>query len=119
MDNIGARIKAVRQQRHMSQRALAKRICKCPSAVSGYENNAQTPPLDVCIAIAQVLNISLDELAGLNKGNQYSTVGLSDVQKNIIEMIMAEFHSPTSVNGRISAEQLLIVQELINLFVKD
>lgn len=62
MYDIGSRLKDMRSKRGLTQKDLAKRINKSVSAISAYESNAQTPPTDVLISIAQVLRVPLTYL---------------------------------------------------------
>lgn len=83
MYDLGYRIKEVRTQRGMAQNELAKRISKSKSAVCGYENEAQVPPLDVLVSIASVLNVSLDYLVGFEKEESVSVKDLAYKQKRL------------------------------------
>ena len=116
MYDLGLRIKETRIQRGMAQTELAKRINKSKSAVCGYENNAQLPPLDVLISIASVLNVSLNYLAGLEDNSSISLKSLTSEQKIIINLLLDEFSHPTNTSSKISQQQLTIIQELICLF---
>lgn len=116
MYDLGFRIKEIRTQRGMAQKELAKRINKSKSAVCGYENDAQVPPLDVLISIASVLNVSLDYLAGFEDNDSISVRNLTSQQKDIISLLFDEFTHPTNKSPRLSEQQITIIQELICLF---
>ncbi|MBR7122994.1 MAG: helix-turn-helix transcriptional regulator [Oscillospiraceae bacterium] len=116
MDSIGSRIKAARKRRGMSQKALAKRICKCASAVSGYENDFQIPPLDVLVTIAKVLDVSLGYLACLQPHETYTVDKLRPKQKEIVDLLFTEFSDPTNTSGLLSPQQIEIIQKLVLLF---
>lgn len=116
MNQIGSRIKAARKRMGMSQKVLAQRICKCPSAISGYENNNQIPPGDVLIHIAKLLNVSTDYLLGLDSNESYSARNLTPQQRKIVDLLFAEFSSPSNTGTKLSAEQMQIIQELFELF---
>lgn len=64
MYDLGSRIKEAREKRGLSQRELASRVSKSPSAISSYESNVQTPPTDVLISIARALHVSIAYLIG-------------------------------------------------------
>lgn len=117
MEDLGARIREARTKRGLSQRALADCICKCPSAVSGYENNTQVPPADTMISIARVLNVSLDYLVGFDIRTTYPLQNLNVTQREIINDIISEFARPEKVHGKLSEHQAKILQNLINQFV--
>ncbi|WP_288945046.1 helix-turn-helix domain-containing protein, partial [uncultured Megasphaera sp.] len=116
MYDLGLRLKKLRMQRGLTQEALGKRINKSKSAICSYETNAQMPPLDVLISIATVLHVSLDQLAGLNNEKKITLAGLSAPQKDIIELLLSEFVSPTSDGPSLSPQQIQILQALILLF---
>lgn len=116
MDSIGSRIKSARKRRGMSQKALSKRICKCASAVSGYENDFQIPPLDVLISISKVLDVSLGYLACIQPQETYTVDKLQPKQKEIIDLLFTEFSDPTSTSGSLSPQQIEILQKLMLLF---
>ena len=116
MYDLGYRIKEVRTQRGMAKNELAKRISKSKSAVCGYENEAQVPPLDVLVSIASVLNVSLDYLVGFEKEESVSVKDLAYKQKRLVFMLLDEFSNPTNSSPRLSPQQVTIIQELICLF---
>lgn len=116
MYDLGLRLKKLRMQRGLTQEALGKRINKSKSAICSYETNAQMPPLDVLIRIATVLHVSLDQLAGRNNEKKITLAGLSAPQKDIIELLLSEFVSPTSDGPSLSPQQIQILQALILLF---
>lgn len=117
MYDLGLRIKEIRKKRGISQRELARRINKSYSVVCGYESNAQLPPLDVAISIAHVLNISLDYLVGITEEEVYSLSGLTGRQKEIMEMLVAEFSKSATNSQELSAEQIVVIQKLICYFM--
>lgn len=116
MYDLGLRIKEIRTQRGLTQSALARKISKSVSAVSSYETNMQMPPLDVLLSIASALNVSLDQLVGFDADASISVKGLTKQQKQIIDMILAEFAFPSGTNAELSSQQLHILQQLILIF---
>jgi transcriptional regulator with XRE-family HTH domain len=61
---VGARIKALREERGLSQRALSQHLQVSSSTIAKYEAGVHTPPLSVLVRLAAVLDASLDQLAG-------------------------------------------------------
>lgn len=116
MYDLGLRIKEIRTQRGLTQSALARKISKSISAVSSYETNMQMPPLDVLLSIASALNVTLDQLVGFDADASISVKGLTKQQKQIIDMILAEFAFPSGTNAELSSQQLHILQQLILIF---
>lgn len=116
MYDFGSRLKAIRNQRGLTQKKLAEEIGKSVQAVSSYERNAQIPPIEVMISIADVLNVSLDYLVDRQPVNTYSFSNLKSIHKEILDLLQEEFASPTKNNPPFSARQALILQKLLLLF---
>lgn len=116
MRDIGTRIKIARMRKGISQKKLAEKISRSETAISSYELNTQTPPLDILISIAEVLDVSLDYLAGFDPEQTYSAAGLTPEQKEVVDLIFAEFCKPTNTGGTLSPQQVEIIQKMILLF---
>ena len=116
MYGFGSRLRALRNKRGLTQRALAKKINKSVSAVSGYESDVQIPPTDVLWDIACVLNVSLDYLVGFEHNEVYSAKNLSKEKKELVDLIFKEFISSTGTGPELSAQQMKIIQKLFLLF---
>ena len=84
MHDVGSRLREMRDKRGLTQRALAERINKSVSAISGYESNVQIPPTDVLISISQILHVPITYFLDLNCEDSYSTKGLSRDQKDFL-----------------------------------
>jgi transcriptional regulator with XRE-family HTH domain len=61
---VGTRVKALREERGWSQRALAQHLQVSSSTIAKYEAGVHTPPLGVLVRLAAVLDVTLDQLAG-------------------------------------------------------
>jgi transcriptional regulator with XRE-family HTH domain len=59
------RLRAIREQRQLSQQDLADQIGVHVKQIGRYENNSNDPTADVLTRIAQVLEVSTDYLLGL------------------------------------------------------
>jgi transcriptional regulator with XRE-family HTH domain len=62
VDNLGARLRDVRHQSGMSLREVARQLGVSPSFVSQMENGKSQPSVSTLYAMAQLLNVSIDEL---------------------------------------------------------
>lgn len=118
MYEFGVRLKELRIHRGYTQESLGNRINKSKSAICSYETDAQIPPVDVLISLASVLNVSLDYLVGFDTESIYTSKGLSEQQKEIIDLLYDEFSCPSTVSEELSSKQLSILQKLILLFSK-
>lgn len=117
MYELGLRIKKLREQKGLTQIALARRINKSKSAIASYESGRQMPPLEVLISIAGVFGISLDYLAGFDKREHFCE-GLDIEQREFVDMLFAELYMPSGRGESFSANQIEIIRNLILLFQK-
>ncbi len=62
--NIGTSIKSARINAGFSQTELANKIGVSRTAISFWENDVNVPNVKDCWKIADVLNLSIDELVG-------------------------------------------------------
>ena len=64
MSDFPARLKAIRRQRGKTQRELAEYLGMKIRSYQFYEGGAREPPIDKLIAIADYLDVSIDDLVG-------------------------------------------------------
>lgn len=64
MNQIGAYLKAAREEGRLTQEELASRLKVTPRYVSDMENDRRKPSLPIFVSMADALNVSLDKLAG-------------------------------------------------------
>ena len=115
MYDLGLRIKQLRESRNMSQAELGRRIYRSKSVVCSYENNMKFPPLPVLTDIAQVFNVSLDYLVGIDKQQMVSIEGLSPAQKQLVEALVTEFRDKSARADGLTPRQ----QEILNGLMKE
>lgn len=65
--NLGDKIIALRKQRSISQTDLAKAVGVSREIIGRYERSEALPSIEVAAKIADVLEVSLDYLAGNSK----------------------------------------------------
>ena len=118
MYDVGSRLKYIRSKRGLTQKDLAKRINKSVSAICTYETRAQTTPTDVLISIAEVLRVPLTYFVDLSCQESYSAKGLSADQKELLNLLFAEFTNPSSQNRDLSNRQIDIIRRLFSIFSK-
>ena len=64
-DTLGKRIMALRKAAGMTQEQVAERLGVSPQAVSKWENDVSCPDVTMIPRLAQLFNVSTDELLGL------------------------------------------------------
>lgn len=119
MYNLGLRLKAIRKQRGLTQKALGQRINKSEPTISSYESDAQIPPVEVLVSIANVLNVSLDYLVGMDQHTSSAFRDLSPEQCKVMEKLYQEFTTPDRNGRTLTPHQIEIIQQLILLFSSD
>ena len=80
VDDLGSRLKDVRLRSGMSLREVSRQLGVSPSFVSQMENGKSLPSVATLYAVAQLLNVSIDELFGNvpASSKQQSQVGVVD-----------------------------------------
>lgn len=120
MHDMGSKIKNARESRGLSQEELGEKISRSSSAISSYECNVQSPPIDVLLSIAGALNVSINYLVEWDNGDLFSTAKLDDNQKQFLELLFREFTLPTvREDNRLSDQQIELARRLFELFKKD
>ena len=61
-EDVGNKIKQLRNKNRLTQAELGKKLGVTYQAISNWENGRNTPDLQILIKIAEVFNISVDEL---------------------------------------------------------
>ncbi len=65
MENFGERIKNLREERNLTQSALAKELNVDKSTIAKYETNSISPSCQMLIILAKYFSVSTDYLLGL------------------------------------------------------
>lgn len=90
--DFGLRLRRLRKRKGLSQTALAKKLGVTKTTIYRYERNTLSPTLDRAIQLVQILDTSLDFLAGLDKVTTITVDGLTEKEiswlKYTIEKIL-------------------------------
>lgn len=114
MYDFGVLLKQLRQERGYTQVQLAKKLNKSKSSICKYESNEKFPTLETMIDISILFNVSLDYLAGIEKGKSFQINDLTHSQVDIINTLLVEFRTAkkyTTVG--LTQRQLQIINEII------
>ncbi len=60
--NLGKNLRRIRRLEDITQKTLGELVGVKAAAISSYENNESYPSLEIIVRLAEVFNISLDEL---------------------------------------------------------
>ena len=109
--DFGIRLRELRTLHRWSQEELGRKINRSKATVSSFENNVKTPPTDVLIDLATVLNVSLDYLVGIDKKDMVSIEGLTDRQKSLVHTLLADLRDSGKKKKGLSLRQ----QDILNM----
>ncbi len=82
---IGENIKKYRQLNGLTQEELSKKLEIAPNTLSNYENGNREPSNDIISRIADIFNISIDELYG-RKFNINEPIAIAASTKDGIDL---------------------------------
>lgn len=82
---IGQRIKAAREQAHITQSELAKSIGLSTHYVSAIERGIKTPKLETFVELAKILRVSADWLLESELGSTVNIIS-SDVSATLSKL---------------------------------
>ena len=73
---IAERIKMLRENQHLSQTALSKRLGITRSSINAWEMGISTPSTTYLVELSQIFHVSIDYLLGLDKNVSLDITGL-------------------------------------------
>ena len=91
INGLPQRLKELRTQMGLSQRAVAKQLDLSPSIISGYETGERTPSAEIILALSYLYRCSTDYLLGKEKEQGaviFNTNGLTHEQIKSIAMLI-------------------------------
>lgn len=77
MKIIGENIKKIRNLRGIGQKELATMLNLTAASVSNWERGKRLPDIENLISLCEILQISSDELLGINKNNQQTATQIT------------------------------------------
>lgn len=93
MYDFGARLRELREKKGLSQAQVATKLNLSNTTICSYEANTRYPSFEVLSQLALLFNTTSDYLLGIEKRKMICIDGLSDKQLDIINSLIAEFHS--------------------------
>ena len=90
MQDLGKRIKELRENAGLTQQQLAERVWVSKAAISNYELCERNPSLETLVNIAHFFHVSTDYLLGIDDKSQTLDLnGLSDEDIIVLEQTVA------------------------------
>ena len=100
MPTLGNRINNSRKAANLTQQQVANQLNVVRTAVSHWECDLREPNLKTLIALSNLLGVSLEYLAGLQKDTPLTPTHLpnmhSEITKNLGEDVQVMFHDITT-----------------------
>lgn len=84
--NLGENLQTLRKELDYSQKDFADFLGIPQPSLSAYENNRNSPTIEVLINIAKKCNVSLDWLCGLSK-TSFTPASLGDISEILYELM--------------------------------
>ena len=88
MKTLGNRITEYRKLKGLTQEQLATQLNVSSQAVSKWENDLSIPDLPILIQLADIFNVSLDELIRQKENNKLARVVEPELRKPIEKMML-------------------------------
>ena len=111
-ETFGSRLAGFRKMRGLTQEDLAERLHLSPQAVSKWENDLTSPDLDTLAQLAEIFNISTDELLGrIKKEAHLVEAGKQKDFSQMLLRIQVNSHEGDKVNVNLP---LVIVKGLVD-----
>ncbi len=119
MYDFGAKLRELRKSKNLTQQKLGEKLGLSEAMISKYESNFAFPQFDTLRTLSAVLNVSLDELCGIQSNGNVSLYGLNGEQIDIIINLIDMFRNKTGNLGRsISEQQYVILGKITEQFLK-
>lgn len=94
--SLATRLKTLRKEHEMTQSEVGKVICVSRSTVSGYETKGRQPSHEKLIILADLFNVSMDYLIGVDvesfEQNSSSPVKGSNLDKQVFSVYNSLSH---------------------------
>ena len=94
---IAERIKMLRENQHLSQIALSKRLGITRSSINAWEMGISTPSTTYLVELSQIFHVSVDYLLGLDKNTSLDITGLDMEQVRILTDLAEHFRKEKKV----------------------
>jgi len=86
-------IKQLREQNHMTQTELARKLGVTRSSVNAWEMSISAPSMQYLVELSQLFKVSTDYLLGLESNARIDIEHLAEDEKEIMFALMRKFDS--------------------------
>lgn len=107
MNTMGEKIAELRKSKSMTQEELAARIGVSPQAISRWENSATMPDIMLLPVIANILDITIDELFSTDKATEINGQDFDLAPKNAYMSVLNVLCKAFKQSSEYKAERLM------------
>lgn len=98
---LGKRIAALRREKALTQEELAEKLGVSPQAISKWENDQTCPDISLLPLLANLFDITVDELLTGNKENGVAVRMLSEGERKPIEDLVLRIVIQSADNDKV------------------
>jgi transcriptional regulator with XRE-family HTH domain len=109
---FGRRLAELRKARGITQVQLAQTLRTTQRAITYYENEADYPPVDAIIRLADALGVSADELLGMSNGK--AAKGRSEQDDPEVRRLWKKFRQVTRLPEKDQRAVIRLINSLAN-----
>lgn len=107
MNTMGEKIAELRKSKSMTQEELAARIGVSPQAISRWENSATMPDIMLLPVLANILDITIDELFAADKATAINEQDFDRAPKNAYMSVLDVLCKSFKQSSEYKAERLM------------
>lgn len=108
-------LKSLRKQRGFSQEELAARLHVVRQTISKWEKNLSVPDADTLIRLAEILEVSVNELLGAKIESEHAVSDVAEQLSRINEQLATKNRRSRRIWKAVAFVLMIIV--LINIFI--
>lgn len=82
------RLKQLREAKNMTQVSLGIKLGVSQETISGYEIGKATPPADMLVKLADILDTSIDYILGRTDNKYFNKLHKSDLSEQELQLIL-------------------------------
>ena len=119
MESFGTRLANLRREHNLTQNDIADRLNISAQAVSKWENDLTSPDIDTLLKLADIFDITVDELLGKKKKETLyvPTEERKDINKLMLRIrVLSADGDKVNVNLPMPAVKILVNNDTVNMF---
>lgn len=119
MESFGTRLANLRREHNLTQNDIADRLNISAQAVSKWENDLTSPDIDTLLKLADIFDITVDELLGKKKKETLyvPTEERKDINKLMLRIrVLSADGDKVNVNLPMQAVKILVNNNTVNMF---